>query len=1240
MSNLMFDPYLLVQNAYPNSVAAPGATTTATVAASTVAAGQVMFLRHAADNGANLAAFSSPNNVGNSWQLINSIDYGSGGPKLRVWWKTATAADEAASTTYSVTGPSSTYHSLVTWSIPAGYIDPNTAPTSTTSSGFGDTFTHPALATPNYITHERNLGMALGFVASSARSANGWKPAYLYGVTGDVWSGAYSFNLDSGNVNGLGTNWEFSAPQLGGQAIPAHGSQYLAPGTAQGVTYGTAPWVSMTILLYPFTGYQTSSTPVSAEVDTFSGSVVDTTKATVASGTPTVNSSHQLVLRGGDSVVYNTVRNLKNSQVVIQVPQLTAGAGQIQLQMGSQTWPNYSRIWVISLVDTTSGSTTNGQTITTLGVTDNGSFAAYSGGAYDSVNTLWWRIREMNGCLFFDASPDGITWRSRADIPDGHGLLDDQLADMTVTLRVTGDPSLNSATFDNLNNPPGPPATAPVPSQRTYDWMGVTTDLKLPYHGRDVLMGIADEGSTTAARAFNNVTMVSRKYMTTAGAPQIYQAGVGYVTGEIFPGENHGCWVLSDGVPPGGKYVEAVISDASGGASASTMCSGLLWCAQQGAQVINLSFGGPSDDPTYVSTFDFIAANYSCLIFIAAGNDYAATLQFPARYSQNYSWIFSVGAFDELTGLRAPFSDYYNTLTGVAPGAAVNGLLPDGTLSTWSGTSAASPHSANIAARLLTAAVNAPAAVGQAMKATARPTAAPQVEQGNGAFDLSRATAVLAAPPIALAGIAVLNLGMTSGTTRTVRAQSSIVAGRLAVTTESTGGRAYVIIPVPVTATAIGGRKDAIGTAIQFVDSVTGTTARSHDGAAGPVAVQVINVRASAQVGSLWSTLPREQQYDIRGATVRYIAQQIYSREIIHWDLPLTGAQVDWALSTPCSIAGNLDPDHPDLTDLALEPWATAIHMEIDGIIRASGILMPFSVNGETLSVQAIGPSTYIHGTVYLGAFQQMDPTIMTVLRELWNHAQMFDNSKDLGVQLPAGELPFTISGGAMVDQNGNVVQKLPYTMAWYDLKDCGDTWDNFAKMLPFDYQEATWWNDAHTDVTNGINIGYPRLGTNRYELKFATEENILAAVPIAEVDSMYASSIFAKGSGEGSAMQFGYTNYWIDRRLRRVTVIDESSEANATVLNGIAYDETVRRLNGLIGIDQIVTDATHPNAPLGSYLPGDDITVEVSSPWGASRVGLHRVMGISYNEDADTATLKLRPSGSFRYGAQDGTGQ
>jgi thermitase len=110
--------------------------------------------------------------------------------------------------------------------------------------------------------------------------------------------------------------------------------------------------------------------------------------------------------------------------------------------------------------------------------------------------------------------------------------------------------------------------------------------------------------------------------------------------------------------------------DASGSGYLSDVAAGIVYAADNGARIINLSLGGPSKTQTLRAAIDYAFA-HNALPVAAMGNGYAPEALEPAYW---YSAL-SVGAVDQ-SGAKADFSNYGPKTDVVAPGVAILSTLP------------------------------------------------------------------------------------------------------------------------------------------------------------------------------------------------------------------------------------------------------------------------------------------------------------------------------------------------------------------------------------------------------------------------------------------------------------------------------------------------------------------------------------------------------------------------------------
>jgi hypothetical protein len=145
------------------------------------------------------------------------------------------------------------------------------------------------------------------------------------------------------------------------------------------------------------------------------------------------------------------------------------------------------------------------------------------------------------------------------------------------------------------------------------------------------------------------------------------------------------------GVAWDARILPIKISNRSDGyAYYSDMAEGIEWGADQGAKVINLSYGG-AQSATINAAAGYARARGS-LLFMSAGNDNTDISSWP-----DYSSFVLVGATNS-GDTRASFSNYGTPIDIVAPGASIYSTTFSSGYTYASGTSFASPIAAGVAA--------------------------------------------------------------------------------------------------------------------------------------------------------------------------------------------------------------------------------------------------------------------------------------------------------------------------------------------------------------------------------------------------------------------------------------------------------------------------------------------------------------------------------------------------------------
>lgn len=145
------------------------------------------------------------------------------------------------------------------------------------------------------------------------------------------------------------------------------------------------------------------------------------------------------------------------------------------------------------------------------------------------------------------------------------------------------------------------------------------------------------------------------------------------------------------------------VADASGNIYDDAAAAGIMWAADHGAQIMNISFGSAFSSELEKKAIDYAAAK-GVLIVAAAGND--GSHGNPTFYPAAYSNVLAVGATDG--NHRAAFSEFGSWVDIAAPGVSIYSTSPRAGSSFFGpsyavgdGTSFASPLVAGEAALVL-----------------------------------------------------------------------------------------------------------------------------------------------------------------------------------------------------------------------------------------------------------------------------------------------------------------------------------------------------------------------------------------------------------------------------------------------------------------------------------------------------------------------------------------------------------
>lgn len=316
--------------------------------------------------------------------------------------------------------------------------------------------------------------------------------------------------------------------------------------------------------------------------------------------------------------------------------------------------------------------------------------------------------------------------------------------------------------------------------------------------------------------------------------------------------------------------------------------------------------------------------------------------------------------------------------------------------------------------------------------------------------------------------------------------------------------------------------------------------------------------------------------------------------EVIEPELPINVSSVTRGLSAPSAMSATiLNPTRRLMNGgrPVFEPWNTVILAEAAGNLKAIGVYQPNpTFVGEEWSLTLAGLPSYAIGMPYTDSkyFIEADP--LDIFRHIWTHLQAQPRG-NLGITID--QLTSPVRVGKQVEnvnfqtQAGEQVafEAGPRKLNWWDTTNLGKEIDDYAKETPFDWLETVSWDGDEPRCH--IKLGYPTIGGRKTGPRLVLGENLATIPSVTETD--YASEALVVGAGEGRDSVRGAASR-NDSRIRRVKVVEDKSKKSKKAANALA-SETLARTNGEFIVEE-VTVYDHPNYPLESIEPGDEVTL------------------------------------------------
>ncbi len=191
------------------------------------------------------------------------------------------------------------------------------------------------------------------------------------------------------------------------------------------------------------------------------------------------------------------------------------------------------------------------------------------------------------------------------------------------------------------------------------------------------------------------------------------------------------------GVAPKARLYAVKVLDADGSGSLSDVIKGIIWAANNGMNVANMSLGSPMPSETMQRALRYAKAR-GVIVVAAAGNT-GGSVGYPGAYPE----VICVAASDANDNIAA-FSSRGDEVKFIAPGVDIVSSQMGGDYVSFSGTSMATPHVTGLAALAFSQGwrgLDGPDGILQALRkaATPLPNLTAQ-EQGFGMIDAGKLT--------------------------------------------------------------------------------------------------------------------------------------------------------------------------------------------------------------------------------------------------------------------------------------------------------------------------------------------------------------------------------------------------------------------------------------------------------------------------------------------------------------------
>lgn len=210
-------------------------------------------------------------------------------------------------------------------------------------------------------------------------------------------------------------------------------------------------------------------------------------------------------------------------------------------------------------------------------------------------------------------------------------------------------------------------------------------------------IAVVDTGIAAKHRDLRGKVVAQRDFVNEDGTAEEERSGHGTHVAGTAAAKTDNRRGIAGGCPDCKILAAKVLTEGDNGEGGfdSDIIQGIIWAADNDADVINLSLGNPQPNPALEKALNY-AHDKGAVIVAAAGNNgqFGNKPDYPAAYPN----VIAVAATDASDG-PADFSNHGDYVDVAAPGTDILSTVRRG-YGTYSGTSMASPHVAALAGLL------------------------------------------------------------------------------------------------------------------------------------------------------------------------------------------------------------------------------------------------------------------------------------------------------------------------------------------------------------------------------------------------------------------------------------------------------------------------------------------------------------------------------------------------------------